>query len=227
MPSLETLLTCVIKLSMLWSIPEWDGNRTKGTAESFGGRGRIMKQGARLWKWGMLTVAGTLFLGIIDWYTGYELNFFVFYFLPVSVAAWFFGLIWSTALAIFSAMIWFAADYLTGHTHLSNVLAVWNTMIRLISFLAIGWSVARLRHLLDRERESAAALRKLLSEIKVLETFLPICAQCKKIRDEKGIWQPLEVYISAHSNTLFSHGYCTDCYKKALDEAGLLKKEIE
>jgi len=175
-----------------------------------------MKEKSRLWAWGILAVAVALILGMIDWFTGYELNFFVFYFLPVSVAAWFFGPIGSVVLAIISAMVWFAADYLTGHTHLSSASAVWNTMIRLISFLAIGWSVARLRHLLDRERQSSEALRRSLSEIKILQAFLSICAQCKKIRNEQGVWQHLEVYITEHSNTQFSHSYCPDCYKKNL-----------
>ena len=183
-----------------------------------------MKKKSWLWAWGILAVAVALLLGIVDWFTGYELNFFVFYFLPVSIGGWLFGIIGSVVLAIISAMVWFGADYFTGHTYLSSAHAVWNTMIRLISFLAIGWSVARLRNLIDREREAADALRRSLSEIKVLESFLPICAQCKKIRDETGVWRHLEVYISEHSNTQFSHSYCPDCYKQAIAEAGLLNK---
>jgi K+-sensing histidine kinase KdpD len=183
-----------------------------------------MKKKTVLWAWGLLSFAVVVILGVIDWITGYELNFFVFYFLPVSVAAWFSGLTGAVALATISAMVWFGADHLTGHTHLSSAYAVWNTMIRLISFLAIGWSVARLRRLIERERETTEILRRSLSEIKVLETFLPICAQCKKIRDENGVWHQLEAYISDHSNTKFSHSYCPECYKKALAEAGLLGK---
>ena len=63
-----------------------------------------------------------------------------------------------------------------------------------------------------------------LSQIKVLETFLPICCECKKIRDKEGSWQKLEEYISEHSNTTFSHGYCPECAKKALEKAGFIKK---
>jgi K+-sensing histidine kinase KdpD len=184
----------------------------------------IMKKKSSSWVWGILSFAVVLALGMIDWFTGYELNFFVFYFLPVAIAAWLFGLTGAVALATFSAMVWFGADYLTGHTHSLSAYAVWNTMIRLISFLAIGWSVARLSRLIDRERQTAEILRRSLSEIKVLETFLPICAQCKKIRDEQGVWHQLEAYISDHSKTKFSHSYCPERYKKTLAEAGLLDK---
>ena len=81
-----------------------------------------------------------------------------------------------------------------------------------------------MRHALDLERHTAEILLRALSEIKVLETFLPICAQCKKIRDEQGSWHPLEVYIGQHSNTQFSHGYCPECAKRAMQEAGLTDK---
>jgi hypothetical protein len=154
--------------------------------------------------------------------TGYEMNFFVFYFLPVSAGAWFLGLGASIILSVFSALVWFGADALSGHLFSSHAHAVWNTIIRLVSFLAIGWSVYKMRHALEREHSSAQTLRQALSEIKVLEAFLPICAQCKKIRTPQGEWQQLETYISQHSNTQFSHSYCPECAKKALEEAGLI-----
>jgi len=171
--------------------------------------------------WGLLDVIIVFALGVVDWLTGYELNFFVFYFLPVSIGAWFFGFVGAVSLAILSAGVWFGADVLTGHTYTSNVYAVWNTLVRLVSFLAMGWSVSRIKLLLDHEREVTESLRRSLSQIKVLETFLPICAQCKKIRNQQGVWQQLEAYIGQHSNTRFSHGYCPECSRKILAEAGL------
>jgi hypothetical protein len=186
-----------------------------------------MKKRLPAWLWATIVVAGVLVLGFVDWLTGYELNFFVFYFVPVSVAAWFLGFGSSVTLAVLSALVWFGADVLSAHVYSSHVYAVWNTTIRLVSFLAIGGSVSRVRQALDRERNTAETLRRALSEIKVLEAFLPICAQCKKIRNEQGVWQPLEVYIGQHSNTQFSHGYCSECAKKALEEAGLFDSKTE
>lgn len=184
--------------------------------------------------WVTITYAGVIILGIIDWLTGYELNFFVFYFVPICIGAWFLGLWAAVALAVLSALTWFGADALSGHVHSTHVYAVWNTMIRLISFLAIGWSVYTVRSALIRERSASEALRQALSQIRVLETFLPICAQCKKIRNQQGQWQQLEAYIGQHSNTQFSHGYCPECGKKAMEEAkkvmeeeGLVHKKIE
>ena len=57
-------------------------------------------------------------------------------------------------------------------------------------------------------------LKKATEEIKILRGLLTICAACKKIRDDKGSWLPLETYIRAHSESEFTHGICPDCHKR-------------
>lgn len=49
---------------------------------------------------------------------------------------------------------------------------------------------------------------------KTLSGMLPICASCKKIRDDKGYWNQIEAYITEHSEAKFSHGICPECMKK-------------
>ncbi len=71
------------------------------------------------------------------------------------------------------------------------------------------------RKLAEEERERLVAEReKALSEIKALSGLLPICASCKKIRDDKGYWNQIESYIETHSDAEFSHGICPDCMRK-------------
>ncbi|MBT3805136.1 MAG: DUF3365 domain-containing protein [Desulfobacula sp.] len=70
-----------------------------------------------------------------------------------------------------------------------------------------------------KERESAEQernryveeLQQALREVKQLGGLLPICAKCKKIRDDKGYWKNLEEYIQTHSDVSFSHGMCSEC----------------
>jgi K+-sensing histidine kinase KdpD len=57
-------------------------------------------------------------------------------------------------------------------------------------------------------------LQAALTQVKLLNGLLPICADCKKIRDEQGRWWQMEVYISEHSEARFSHGCCPDCFKR-------------
>jgi len=54
----------------------------------------------------------------------------------------------------------------------------------------------------------------LREEIKILRGFIPICASCKKIRDDEGFWKDIEVYIEDHSEVEFSHSLCPECAKK-------------
>jgi hypothetical protein len=67
----------------------------------------------------------------------------------------------------------------------------------------------------DKEKSAAIIeLYKALDKVKTLSGFLPICASCKKIRDDKGYWNQIEIYISEHSEAEFSHGICPECSKK-------------
>ncbi|MCX5875679.1 MAG: hypothetical protein NT087_05165 [Deltaproteobacteria bacterium] len=75
----------------------------------------------------------------------------------------------------------------------------------------------RLRDEVTRHRQTAEELRTALGEVNTLSGLLPICACCKKIRDDQGYWNRMETYITKHSEVQFSHGYCPECYQKELD----------
>ena len=81
----------------------------------------------------------------------------------------------------------------------------------------------RRRHEAERE-ELIAGLRDALAEIKTLSGLLPICAECKKIRDDKGYWQQIEEYIGEHSDARFSHSICPDCMAKLYPEVAAKKR---
>lgn len=72
---------------------------------------------------------------------------------------------------------------------------------------------------IEEEREKLIGqLQEALAEIKTLSGFLPICASCKKIRDDKGYWNQIETYIQNHSEAEFSHSICPDCARKLYPE---------
>ena len=81
---------------------------------------------------------------------------------------------------------------------------------RFLALFAI-WTTAILsvqRKKIRDEREKAQL------ELKVLSGLLPICSSCKKIRDDKGYWKQIELYIHEHSEAEFSHGVCPDCARE-------------
>ncbi len=62
--------------------------------------------------------------------------------------------------------------------------------------------------------EKVHQLQNTLEHVKMLRGIIPICANCKKIRDDKGYWNQVEVYIRDHSDAEFSHGICPECVQK-------------
>jgi len=77
----------------------------------------------------------------------------------------------------------------------------------------------------EEERERLIGeLQKALDNINTLEGLLPICSECKKIRDDKGYWKQIEGYIETHSNALFSHGLCPECMDKIYGDEDWYKK---
>jgi predicted oxidoreductase len=67
---------------------------------------------------------------------------------------------------------------------------------------------------ISERKKTEEALKDALEDIRTLRGIIPICSNCKKIRDDKGFWNQVESYISSHSPAVFSHGICPDCLKK-------------
>jgi len=79
----------------------------------------------------------------------------------------------------------------------------------------------------DAEREKLVLdLKEALAEVRTLSGMLPICASCKKIRDDKGYWNQIEEYITNNSEAFFSHGICPDCFDKQIIELEKLRKRM-
>lgn len=88
-----------------------------------------------------------------------------------------------------------------------------------INELRSAIEIAVVKHKADKERETLIAhLQKALQEVKTLSGLLPICASCKKIRKTDSTWQPIEDYITSHSNADFTHGICPECAHRLYPE---------
>jgi uncharacterized PurR-regulated membrane protein YhhQ (DUF165 family) len=92
-------------------------------------------------------------------------------------------------------------------------------ILRQVAVMEVELSRARreieARKAAEAERDRVIeALKQALSEVKTLRGLLPICASCKKIRDDKGGWTQMEAYVRAHSQAEFSHGICPECAER-------------
>ena len=108
-------------------------------------------------------------------------------------------------------------DYVTKPLQMEEVLARVKTHL---SIKALREALVAKNACLERTN---AALQSALAEIKTLQGILPICANCKKIRDRQGDWNPLEVYIQKHSDAEFSHGICPQCVQEIYPGFNIIK----
>ena len=84
-------------------------------------------------------------------------------------------------------------------------------------YIAIEFALYKSK--MDSERKASMhQLQDAFSRIRTLQGLIPVCAWCKKVRDDKGYWEQLEEYISQHTDADFTHGICPDCIEKVETE---------
>ena len=179
-------------------------------------RDTLAKSGAKEF---LLAVSGLMLLGLVglsDYLTGSEISFGLFYFLPIWLMTWHFDRGVAVLFSFLCALVWFAVDDASGVLYSTAIIPFWNAAARLVYFLSFALLLSYVREQLRQSKE----------EVKRLSGLLPICASCKKIRNDEGYWQEIEAYLHSHSDTQFSHGICPDCAKKLYPEFAdeLLKK---
>ena len=85
---------------------------------------------------------------------------------------------------------------------------------QIIGLVGIGRNITELKRAEEEREKLITELQNTLADVKMLSGLVPICANCKKIRDDRGYWTQVEAYIQEHSQARFSHGVCPDCIKK-------------
>jgi hypothetical protein len=135
---------------------------------------------------------------------------------------------------VFHPLVMLLSHFMSFH-NASSVVTFVNHIISVLlkpfSFDMLPWSLSfalfngvigiyygRIKHAKLAREELIFNLQKALEEVKTLSGMLPICASCKKIRDDEGYWQQIEEYIRDHSEADFTHGICEDCVKELYPE---------
>ena len=97
-------------------------------------------------------------------------------------------------------------------------------ILAVIVAVVFRWRTDRLRR---KAKQLERAVERELARVKILRGLLPICAFCKKIRDDGGYWNQIEQYIAANSQADFSHGLCPDCLTSEYPELAGAKSTEE
>ncbi len=96
-----------------------------------------------------------ILVGIVDYITGYEITFSIFYLIPVAMVSWYAGRRYGILISFASAISWFLADIMAGHPYSQPLITYWNTSVSLGFFLVVAFILSQLRAELKRERKLA------------------------------------------------------------------------
>lgn len=114
-----------------------------------------------------------LVIGIVDYLTGFEIQFSVFYLLEVGLAAWFVGKGFGLIMSVLSAAVWIGGDMAAGARYSSPLIPIWNALILMVSYFIVVWLLTRLRSLTreleTRVEQRTLALRREIAERQRLE----------------------------------------------------------
>ena len=120
----------------------------------------------------IISLITLLVIAWLDYITGYEFGFFIFYFIPVSISAWLNGRKAGLIMACMSAACWYLSDYYSHHPYSKSYLIYWEMWIRWITFLTTAFTVAKIRELMEREKQLKIDLTKVTKDNDELRKLL-------------------------------------------------------
>lgn len=142
---------------------------------------------------------GTLMLAA-DYAAGPYIQLPVLYLVPIGLAAWHHGVAWALPLAVLMPLARLAyAPLWNAPEPVREPLADAALRVGVLALVAV---------LASRKAAEARARER---ELRTLSAMLPICSHCKKIRNDRQEWEPLEHYFATRSRTRFTHGICPGC----------------
>ena len=172
------------------------------------------------------SVASLISLSYIDYLTGYQFLFFVFYFAPVALCGWYLGRFAVVCMAILSGVIWCFVDILSSHHYPFEVFRYFNSFICFLAFAIIGLLLQRLRHSLGEQLIIREQLEKTLGDLtrqteetlKLQRHLHIVCAWTKRINVE-GKWIPLDEFLTDKLNAKVSYGVSPEAMQEVLQDA--------
>ncbi|MGM0577950.1 MAG: hypothetical protein ACQEXJ_19645 [Myxococcota bacterium] len=151
----------------------------------------------------------------LDRLTGRFIGLSLFYIPGIAWAAWRVGPRVGWAMAVASAAAWFVAD-----PYDLPLTRIWNATLRFGFFGLVVYLLLRLKRELQRRNEVIGELEDALEQVETLRGLLPVCAWCKRVRDDEGYWKSLETYVRQNAGVEVTHGICPSCHQDLDDEIG-------
>jgi hypothetical protein len=151
----------------------------------------------------LVSAAIAVLVFVIDYYTGRAIQFPITYAIPVGLAAWKRRRAVALGLAVLLPTVRLLF-YIPWHEVREVPIEAVNLPVTAFSLVLYAYLILR----------TARQTQELEKNVRKLEGILPICAACKRIRNQQGVYEPVESYITKHSEASFTHGLCPDCLPK-------------
>ncbi len=161
-----------------------------------------------------ISILFTLVMGFLDYWMGFEYRMKIFYLMPISYTTWFIGKKTGIVFSTWPAITMLYSVIVSGKNYGNSPSEIWNIAMYLAFFIIVTLLLSKLRITLQQRAGLITKLQNALNAVKELSGILPICANCKKIRDDEGYWHDVDVYISRHTKAEFTHGICKECANK-------------
>jgi hypothetical protein len=176
------------------------------------------------WKVILASLGNLLAVSYIDYLTGYQFLFFVFYFIPVALCGWYLGRMSVFCMAVSTGMCWCFVDILSHHHYPSELVRYANSFICFVAFGAIGVLVQVLRHSLGEQLKIRRQLEQALEEIqrstaetrKLQGQLQVVCAWTKRINIE-GKWIALDEFLTNKLNAKVTYGVSPEAMQEVLN----------
>jgi hypothetical protein len=152
-----------------------------------------------------------LLVGWVDYITGYELGFFVFYSVPIGLAAWYLGRWPGIWLALAATIAWWLADALAGAKYSSRFSFWWNSTVHFSAFVINAVTIAKIKLDLRQRNELAVKLEAARQALRVAAKVLPACPLCGKVHPQTGRNDQAELRDLARGNADLSRALCEEC----------------
>jgi hypothetical protein len=183
--------------------------------------------GRSVWRVAALGLALLALVTVLDYVTGDEFLFFIFYFLPVALFAWFLSRGVAETVALVSGVAWWSVDRLGGHVYPHETYRLWNALTCFAAFELIALGVSEIRQRLEKEHrlnvaltETLEAHRRATDEIRKLQGQIQVvCAWTKRIRVADS-WVSFEEFLRSQLGIVVTHGISEEAAQE-------LRKQLE
>jgi hypothetical protein len=153
-------------------------------------------------------------IGYLDYVSGFKFSLFPLYLLPIAVISWNENIAVTILCSIIASVIIAAKDTHNALAYNMGIYFYWDIIVKIFVILLMSYALWKIRNLIIEKDALNVQLQQSLAEISELREMIPICAWCHSIRNDKGLYEKIDSYLSKHTGSKLTHVICPACTEK-------------